>query len=316
MSFEFYPADLPSEAVEAQVMAGLSRTPKTIAPKFFYDETGSQLFEAITRLPEYYPTTTEISIFERYGQAMAEQIGPDCTLIEYGSGNSEKIRTLLDAVRPTVYAPLDISADFLRSAGESLHAERSSLNIKACVVDYTTEVELPFEPTGRRVAFFPGSSIGNFEPAEAAQFLGRARRLVDDTGALLLGVDLKKDPAVLHAAYNDAAGVTAEFNLNVLMHLNNIVGTNFEVSAFEHVAFYNERLGRIEMHLESKVKQTVRMGEWSATFAAGERIHTENSHKFDHAQVVREAALAGFGQHVVWRDPKNWFAVYLLHNQV
>lgn len=314
MSVEFYDADLPSEAVEAQVVEGLSATPKTIAPKFFYDEKGSRLFEDITRLPEYYPTNTEISIFRAHGDEMAQRIGPGCTLIEFGSGNSEKIRTLLDAIAPAIYAPLDISAEFLQASARSLHEERPQLQVNACVVDYTREVELPFDSVGRRVAFFPGSSIGNFTPAGAAEFLRRARTLVGDNGALLLGVDLKKDRQVLHAAYNDSAGVTAEFNLNVLSHLNMLVGADFDATAFNHVAFYNEDLGRIEMHLESTRDQTVRLGEWSAKIARGERIHTENSHKFDHQQVLREASHAGFAQHVVWRDPKDWFAVYLLHN--
>ena len=295
-------------------MEGLSATPKTIPPKFFYDEKGSQLFEAITRLPEYYPTNTEIGIFRAHADDMAERIGPGCTLIEFGSGNSEKIRTFLDAIAPAIYAPLDISADFLQSAARELHEERPQLQVNACVVDYTRRVELPFDPVGRRVAFFPGSSIGNFAPAGAAEFLQRARALVGDDGALLLGVDLKKDREVLHSAYNDSAGVTAEFNLNVLSHLNDLVGTDFDVSAFRHMAFYNETLGRIEMHLESTRDQTVRLGEWSVDIARGERIHTENSHKFDHAQVLAEASKAGFAKHVVWRDPKSWFGVYLLHN--
>ncbi|MBJ39379.1 MAG: L-histidine N(alpha)-methyltransferase [Gammaproteobacteria bacterium] len=312
--FEFFDAELTQETAETQVVAGLSASPKTIAPKFFYNETGSKLFEDITRLPEYYPTRTEVSVLRSHGREMAERIGPGSALIEFGAGNSEKIRVLLDALRPSVYAPLDISRDFLRDSAAALAADHPGLRVKACVVDYTREVDLPFETDGRRVAFFPGSSIGNFSPADSARFLRRSRELVGDQGALLLGVDLKKDVDVLHAAYNDSAGVTAAFNLNVLTHLNALVGTDFDAASFRHVAFYNEAEDRIEMHLESTSSQTVTLGEWSVDIGEGERIHTENSHKFDHAQVVREAALAGFSKHVSWEDPNGWFGVYLLHN--
>ena len=312
--FEFFDADLVAEALESQVVAGLSATPKTIAPKFFYDEAGSKLFESITRLPEYYPTRTEVSILKSCGAAIAERIGAGCALIEFGAGNSEKIRLLLDALQPSVYAPLDISRDFLRDSAAALASERPGLLVKACVVDYTREIELPFGTEGRRVAFFPGSSIGNFSPDESAGFLRRVRELVGPSGAMVLGVDLKKEVDVLHAAYNDAAGVTAEFNRNVLTHLNRVVGTNFDPEAYRHVAFYDSARGRIEMHLEAERAQTLTLGEWSVEIEAGERIHTENSHKYDHEQVIRDAQQAGFGEHVMWTDPNRWFGVYLLYN--
>ncbi len=305
---KFYSHPLPEEDILTEVLTGLRRSPKTLPPKYFYDEEGSRLFTQITRQQEYYPTRTEISIFRRHASDIAEVIGSKITLIEYGSGSSEKIRLLLEAVKPEIYAPLDISEQYLRQAVASLAETFPWLEIHATAADYSQEVTLPFRTRGRRVAFFPGSSIGNFAPPEAQQFLTRIRTLVQDDGGLLIGVDLKKDKQILDQAYNDKAGVTAAFNLNMLSHLNQVAGADFDREKFSHLAFYNEDEGRIEMHLEAQSSHEVNIGDGSVSLRAGERIHTENSYKYSIEEFEALASACGFNLQQRWTDENAWFA--------
>ncbi len=296
-----------------EVVAGLCATEKYISPKFFYDERGSELFTEITQQPEYYLTQTEIRMLERHAAEISELIGDDFLLIEYGSGSSTKIRILLEQLRPAIYAPLDISRQYLADAAEALAREYPWLEVHAACVDFTDEFDLPFASDKRKVSFFPGSSIGNFERHEAADFLARVRRLVGSNGGLLLGVDLKKDPDVLHAAYNDSAGVTAAFNLNVLAHLEDRYAATMNREHFRHEAFYNEALGCIQMFLISEEKHTIQIGEHLLPVAKGERIHTENSHKYTIDEIETMARRAGFEEIHLWQDDNEWFALFYLH---
>lgn len=295
-----------------EVLEGLRRSPSQISPKFFYDERGSELFTAITRLPEYYLTRTETALLKEHAEEISTLVGDDVMLIEYGSGSSEKIRILLEQLRPAIYAPLDISGDYLAQAAEALGREYPWLEVHATCVDFTGEFDLPFDSSQRRVSFFPGSSIGNFERDDAAAFLARVRRLVGRGGGMLLGVDLKKDEAILNAAYNDEMGVTAAFNLNVLLHLNRQHGANFNLEAFEHFAAYNAALGCIQMFLISQQRQSVEIDGETILFDAGEMIHTENSHKYTVAEIKAMAIAAGFSVDQVWQDEQQYFAIFYL----
>lgn len=299
-----------------EVRAGLEATPKTLPPKLFYDLAGSELFERITALPEYYPTRTEIAILEDRAAEIAELMGEDCVLIEYGSGASRKIRILLDALGgDDRYVAIDISKQYLVESTAKLVELYSRLDAYAICADYSRPLELPVEAlenAGRRVVFFPGSTIGNFRPSEARQFLRNTAELLGSGGALLIGVDLKKDSATLDAAYNDAEGVTAEFNLNLLTRLNRELGANFDVDAFEHRAFYNDVDGRIEMHLVSQKSQAVEIGETRVEFSEGESIHTENSHKFTIKEFQSLAASVGFESDHVWTDDDELFSVHFM----
>lgn len=297
------------------VHAGLAGTPKALSPKYFYDDRGSALFEAICELPEYYPTRTELALMRGSAAAMAASLGDNCLLIEFGSGAGVKTGVLLQVLRPAAYVPVDISAAALRAAASRLALEFPQTPVIAVCADYMQPLQIPgLEPyaASRRVIYFPGSTIGNLTPAEALAFLRDARRLAGPGGAMLVGVDLKKDPAVLHAAYNDAQGVTAEFNLNLLRRINRELGADFDPGQFCHVAFYDAAAGRIEMHLESRCAQTVSVGGRSFVFAAGERLHTENSCKYSVEEFRQLAAAAGFLPQQVWVDPLHYFAVHLL----
>lgn len=293
---------------------GLSQTPKRIACKYFYDKRGSELFDAICELPEYYPTRSELEIIRTYGGEMAEALGERCLLIEYGSGSSLKTRLLLDRlVRPAGYVPIDISRQHLLEAAARIRADYPSLPVLPLAADYTKNVSLPQVPNAARaVAFFPGSTIGNFEPEEAVRFLRRIRLACGKGGGLLIGVDLKKNPAVLHAAYNDAAGVTAQFNLNVLTRANRDAGANFDVNAFEHYAFYNAAFGRIEMHLVSRRDQSVWIAGRLINIAEGESLLTEHSYKYTTAEFARVAEQAGYAPKRVWIDQRRLFSVHYL----
>jgi len=301
----------------AEALEGLSASPKRISPKFFYDKAGSELFDRITGLPEYYPTRTETTILERRADEIAERLGDDCLLIEYGSGSSRKIRVLLDALgsHDVHYVAVDISKDHLIESTAKLAEAYPGLPISAVCADYTQPVELPaetLEGVRRRVVFFPGSTIGNFPPPEAKAFLARTAELAGPGGGLLIGVDLKKDKAVLDAAYDDAEGVTAAFNLNLLRRMNRELGADFDLDAFSHRAFYNPDAGRIEMHLVSLEDQTVQVDGRKIDFAAGETIHTESSYKFSVEEFQRLASACGFEPETVWTDPDGLFSVHYM----
>jgi len=295
-----------------EILKGLSSEPRRLSPKFFYDERGSELFTEITRLPEYYLTRTEVGLLREHAGEISSLIGDDFLLIEYGSGSSEKIRILLDNLKPSLYAPLDISRDYLAQAAEALGAEYPWLDIHATCVDFTAQFELPFQSPQRRIGFFPGSSIGNFDRPEAEAFLGRIRSVVGDNGGLLIGVDMKKDEALLFDAYNDSQGITAAFNLNILTHLNREYDADFETEAFRHEASYNAELGCIQMFLVSEKAQQVQFQGGTFDFAEGEKIHTENSHKYKPQEVLDMAKRAGFASARTWQDDDGLFGLFYL----
>lgn len=297
----------------AAVHRGFSAQPKAIPAKFFYDRRGSELFEQICELPEYYPTRTEVALLERHADEIAAAIGGQAALIEFGAGALRKVRLLLDALPDLrAYLPIDISGEHLNANAQILAAEHPGLTVAPVVADFTAPFDLPDLPAGaRRVGFFPGSSIGNFTPAEARTFLQRAARMLSG-GGLLIGVDLVKDPAILHAAYNDAAGVTAAFNLNLLHRINAELGSDADPDGFAHYAFYQPQLQRIEMHLVSRRAQAVRVEGVRYDFAAGESIHTENSCKYTLAGFRQLAEQAGFHAKAVWRDPDRLFSLHWL----
>lgn len=301
-------------ALRDDVLRGLLGVPKTLPPKLFYDVEGAELFERICTLDEYYLTRTEVAILDRYVGEIAELAGPRCALVEYGSGAGVKIRLLLDALaEPVAYVPIDISHEQLARVARELSAEYPRVAIRPLCTDYTRRLRLPALPSGaRRLAFFPGSTIGNFHPAEAAAFLRRVRRAIGPDGALVLGVDRRKDARVLHAAYNDRDGVTAAFNLNVLARLNRDLGADFDLSRFRHVAFFDPAASRIEMHLESMAAQTVCVAGEMVTFERGETIWTESSYKYDVALLDRVAAAAGFEVERLWTDEGERFWVAFL----
>ncbi len=308
--------DEQQEAFLRDVLDGLSRTPKALPSKYFYDARGSELFERITELPEYYPTRTELAILEAHAGEMAAAVGPGAVLIEYGSGSSRKIRLLLDRLaEPAAYVPVDISAEHLRAAADEVRRDYPGLRVEPVAADYTSDrFALPDDPERRRkrVVVFPGSTIGNFDREDAAAFLGHIAGVVGPGGGLLIGVDLKKDPALLLPAYDDAAGVTAAFNRNVLHHINAALGADFEPEAFEHRAVWDEAEGRVEMHLVSRRPQEVSVGGRTFRFAAGDAIHTESSHKYTLDGFAELAAGAGFRPLHCWTDADGLFSVQYL----
>jgi dimethylhistidine N-methyltransferase len=298
----------------SDMQTALSAPVKTISPKHFYDRRGSGLFDRICELPEYYPTRTELHILQNHGGDISERIGPRAEVIEFGAGSLRKIRLLLAALEsPARYVPIDISGDHLQSAAQCLQADFSGLDIAPVVADYTQDWVLPAKPdnAGRRVAFFPGSTIGNFAPHEAQQFLLNCARTLSG-GALLLGADLIKHPDILHAAYNDTQGVTAAFNLNLLERANRELGANFKLHQFAHSAFYNAPQQRIEMHLVSTCRQTVRVGDAMFSFEEGETLHTENSYKFTIDGIHRMSRSCGLTPGPVWTDPQHGFGLLWL----
>ena len=309
----FYDLHPAAADFKSEVLSGLARSPRKLSPKFFYDHHGSQLFEAITELPEYYPTRAEISILEEHGETIADFLGQDCLLLELGSGSSKKIRVLLDALKPAAYMPMDISREHLLDSAQALVADYPALEVHAACADFATDFELPYCPEHLpRAAFFPGSSIGNFEPAQALKLLQRVAGYVGEGGKLLIGVDLKKDAGILHAAYNDEQQVTAAFNLNILQRINRELDADFDLQAFSHDAFYNASESRVEMHLVSRNRQTVTVAGHAFDFSEGETIHTESSYKYDIEEFLSLATQAGFASDQVWTDDQRLFSVHCL----
>jgi len=315
--FSFHCDDPAARCFLRDILSGLSRRPRSIPPKYFYDARGSHLFEAICELPEYYLTRTEAGLLQQHAGDIAALAGEDCCLIEPGSGNCDKVRLLLESLRPSAYVPIDISCDHLQEAAECIARDFPWLRVHALCTDITTAVSLPFKPAqARRVLFYPGSSIGNFEAAQAVAFLRDLASLAAAGGALLIGVDLRKDAAILNAAYNDAAGLTAEFNLNLLRRINSELGADFDLAGFDHHAFYNPAAGRIEMHLISTRRQTVRIAGEQFEFRPGENIHTENSYKYTIDGFQTLARRAGFSPVAVWSDSRNLFTVHYLQRDM
>ncbi len=301
--------DLQAEAIEA-----LRRSPRTLPCKYFYDALGARLFEAITELPEYYPTRTELGIMSRSVHEMAECIGPHATLVEFGSGVGLKTQKLLDAlIDPSGCVLIEISRAALEASAHQLADRYDDMEVIAVCADYTQPLRLPrpHRPSSRTVAFFPGSTIGNFTHDEAACFLERVAELVGQGGGLLVGIDRKKDPKVIEGAYNDSLGVTGAFNLNILRRLNQ-AGANFDLSKFRHHAPYVESEGRIEMRLISQVDQSVQIGDAHIALSADEHIVTEHSHKYDLQQFEDMARSAGFRLSKQWSDDRDWFSVCFL----
>jgi L-histidine N-alpha-methyltransferase len=307
----FHGSAVPPDNFLEDVVAGLSLAQKEVPPKYFYDARGSALFEEICALPEYYPTRAEIALTRRHIDEIAGFAGSGCELIEYGSGASTKTRILLSALKPAAYVPVDISESALRGAAAQLAGEFPWLNVRAVVGDFGRPLAIPaFGGKGRKVVYFPGSTIGNLTREESLAFLHMTRGQVGPGGAMLVGVDLKKDPNLLHAAYNDSRGVTAQFNLNLLTRINRELGGDFTVEKFVHYAFYNAPMGRIEMHLASLERQAVNVGSHRFSFAPGESIHTENSCKYSAEEFRRLAAQAGFRSEKVWMDPERLFSLH------
>jgi dimethylhistidine N-methyltransferase len=302
-----------------EVLRGLRSPQKELPCKLLYDEVGSQLFEEITTLDDYYPTRVELRIMRAAGAEIAARIGPDSLLIEYGSGSSTKTRLLLDRLdRPAGYVPIDISRELLELSAAELADAYPGLRVVPVHADYTATLDLPPTlPQARRVAYYPGSTIGNFVPEDARRFLARIGQVCGPTGGLLLGVDLKKDPLMLHRAYNDALGVTAAFNLNMLTRLNRELGANFAVNQFRHYAFYNPVFARMEMHLVSLAEQVVSLGGVEIHFDRGESIWTEASYKYTPREFATLAAAAGWHVAQYWTDDRGLFSVqYLERMQV
>jgi L-histidine Nalpha-methyltransferase len=306
-----------AEAFLDDVLEGLGQTPKQLSPKYFYDTRGSQLFDAICELPEYYVTRTELAILETHAVSIANALGGPIRLVEPGAGSGTKTRVLLRALGPercVEYVPVDIAGEHLAAAANDLRRDLPWLVVTPIAADFVVDLPIASSDTADHTAiYFPGSTIGNFDPCDAAHLLARFRRAAGRSGGIVLGVDLKKDPAVLHAAYNDAQGVTAAFNKNALRRMNAELGADFDEDTFDHYAFYDPVNGRIEMHLVSRIAQTVTIGGRARfTFREGESICTERSYKYDLGGVERLAHAAGLTLEDAWLDDERRFAVLRL----
>ena len=302
-------------ALLTDALKGLVSTPKTLPCKWLYDEEGARLFEAITRLPEYYPTRAEMRILRDHAREMADGVAAGAAVIEFGSGSAEKVGLLLDALPgPSAYVPVDIAPDWLAGAAERVAAAHPGLRVLPAVADFTQPFALPrgVPPGAPRLGFFPGSTIGNFEPFAATAFLASARRVLGPGAWMVIGADLVKDRAVLEAAYDDAAGVTARFNMNILARLNRECGADFELDGFRHRAHWNAPLERVEMHLVSRRAQSVTLAGRRIRFDAGETIHTENSHKYRPDRFRGLSRDGGWEPARMWTDPDGLFSVWLL----
>jgi L-histidine Nalpha-methyltransferase len=316
MAVQWHPAvsGRLTDPFRADVLAGLRQPAKSLPCKWLYDAAGSELFDRICELPEYYPTRTELAILHAHAAEMGLRLGSGCQVVEYGSGSSTKTPLLLAALpRPAAYVPVDISGEHLHASAAALARAFPDLVVTPVAADFTRPFEVPplAPPLVRRAVYFPGSTIGNFAPAEAVGLLAGMRRLVGPGGQLLIGVDLEKDRRVLEAAYDDPAGVTATFNRNLLVRINRELGADFDPVAFRHRASVRANPGRVEMHLVSERQQSVRVAGERFRFAAGEAIHTENSHKYTVAGFQQLAATAGWRSARVWTDERGWFSVQL-----
>jgi L-histidine N-alpha-methyltransferase len=308
-------AAAPPDALTNDVLEGLRKSPKELSPVWFYDDLGSFLFDSICELPEYYVTRTEMGIMQMHAAEMAQHIGPRAALIEFGSGTSLKTRLLLDVLdRPVSYVPVDIAREHLLDAAGDLARDYPALQVHPVCADFTQSFELPKHAATaqRRVVYFPGSTLGNFTREEARNLLARIRKLIGRDGALLIGIDLRKDPEVLKRAYDDSAGVTAEFNLNALRHINRELGCNFDLKSFEHCAVWVEDESRIEMHLVSKRDQVVNVRGERISIARGEHLRTEYCHKYTLERFADLAAGADMAVTRVWMDAEKKFSVQLL----
>ncbi len=297
-------------------LTGLAQTQKRLLPKYFYDQIGSQLFDQICETDEYYVTRTELALLESIGEEIATLGGHGCRVIEYGSGSSVKIRTLLDALEnPSEYVAVDISREHLRGAAASIAEDYPKIKVGAICADFTVPIDVPAEivPEDETwLGFFPGSTIGNFDPAAARKLLAAYHQFLSPNGQLLIGVDLKKDAQTLTAAYNDDEGITAAFNINILRRMRRELGANVEVDGFEHCAFYNEGAGRIEMHLKSKRDQAITLNGQEFLIAKDETIHTENSYKYHVDEFISLAKETGFQSRTVWTDEQDRFSIHFL----
>lgn len=301
-----------------EVLAGLQADPKSIPATWLYDQRGSELFEEITRLPEYYLARAEIEILERHASDIGDLIGPDAAVVEFGSGSSRKTPLLLEALeQPALYAPLDIADDFMMASVRDIGQRFPELPIAPLIADFSTDFKVMVGnlPGRRKVGFFPGSTIGNFHPREAVRFLRRAANALGAGSVMLVGVDLQKDPDILLAAYNDSRGVTAAFNKNLLTRMNRELGANFIPDCFEHEAIYNSKANRIEMHLSSSERQKVQIFGQTFTFRLGETIHTENSYKYSIGSFQSLAHLSGWSPLRVWLDERKLFSLHYLVNK-
>jgi dimethylhistidine N-methyltransferase len=308
------PASLRNEVLE-----GLRQSPRTLPARLFYDSRGAALFDAITRLDEYYLTRTERAILHDNAEEIAASIGPGSVLLEYGSGEAEKVRLILDRMRgsaaPAAYVPIDVSSAQLERVAAELSAAYPEIPVIPVAADYTSLDELPLPPSlrgSRRVAFFPGSTIGNLHPSEARDFIEHLSIVCGRDGSIILGADLRKDPAILHAAYNDSEGLTAEFNLNMLVRLNRELGASFDTGNFRHYAYYNPVAGRVEMHLVSLRRQLVDVAGECIPFERGESIWTESSYKYSWSGLAELARSSGLTIADRWSDPDDMFAVMRL----
>ena len=308
--------DEAAEEFARDLIGGLQKKQKQIPCKYFYDARGSELFDRICRLPEYYQTRTEMALLARHAPEIAALMGPNVEIVEFGAGSLRKVRILLDAAKDLrAYSPLDISGGYLGEVVRTLAADYPALTLRPLVGDFTLPLDIPELPGApRRAGFFPGSTIGNFQP-DAAMALLRRMRGVLNGGGLLIGVDLVKDPVRLHAAYNDAAGITAQFNKNLLARANSELGADFDLDAFAHYAPYNAMAHRVEMYLVSLKRQSVTLCGKRIDFAQGEAVHTEDSHKYTIESFREMACRAGFNPRAVWTDEERLFAVHWLESR-
>lgn len=297
-------------AVRAELAAGLLAPTAHLLPKYLYDPLGSRLFDAITELPEYYPTRTEAALLAAHGPALAASLPSGATLVDLGAGNCEKAARLFNLLQPARYVAVDISVDFLHTALQCLQRQFPALDMLGLGLDFSSALALPPEVGGgARLLFYPGSSIGNFMPRQALHFLRQVHAAAQG-GGLLIGVDLVKPLEILEPAYDDALGVTAAFNKNLLLHVNRLLGSDFRVQDWQHIAFFNREHSRIEMHLQAVHDLTVRWPQGARRFTAGERIHTENSYKYQMPAFETLLQEAGFSQVRAWTDARGWCAMF------